>query len=166
MKSRLLLLLLYFLTNIPYCKAQITDLYRRKNSAFLFKQIAFRDSNRYDFHPEHRISIYSKFNAFYNPLTISYSKLNSFPKNKVDLKYYNQNSVWGEYETSEISQTKIIINYKAPNVIRYLLRPNRHLYIDSKTLDRGRPKAPYYMMENRNRYDFLYMGQQNEGKQP
>ncbi len=34
------------------------------------------------------------------------------------------------------------------HVIRYMLRPNRPLYLDNRTLDRGRPQAPYYMQEN------------------
>lgn len=48
-------------------------------------------------------------------------------------------------------QTKIIINYYPPRIIRYQLRPNRHLPFNA--LDGSRPKAPYFMQENR--YDFF-----------
>jgi hypothetical protein len=52
-------------------------------------------------------------------------------------------------------QVKIITNYTPPKVIQYRLRPNRPLYMDAKTLDGGRPKAPYWMRESTYRYNFL-----------
>jgi hypothetical protein len=52
------------------------------------------------------------------------------------------------HSTDAVSGKKDIeltIKQSSFHVIRYMLRPNRPLYLDNRTLDRGRPQAPYYM---------------------
>lgn len=162
MKSSLLLVSFYMI-NLYCCKAQVINIHHRKEPLLQLNSAVFKDSSNYYIHFNHRFANYHYTNTFYNFLITGYSPLDNFPKKEI--RNSNQTPIRVVYDIPETAQNKIIVNYKTPNTIRYLLAPNRHLYFDSKTLDRGRPKVPYYMMENKNRYDFLYSLKKDERDQ-
>jgi len=91
---------------------------------------------------------FNYFNLFFNS-GIANNK-STFASGQVfTQRYYLMNS---RDPVSGKKNIELAIKHTSPKVIRYMLRPNRPLYLDNRTLDRGRPKAPYYMQENHINY--------------